>query len=77
MKTIETLRIVSTTRLEKPTRNILYAFIDESGKEWDICCYDDGLIIATELIRIPNDWKKGKSFEVYNLILPEKGELRK
>ena len=74
MKTIETLRIVSTTRLKKPTRNILYAFIDESGKEWDICCYDNGLIIATELIRIPgsNDWKKGKSFEVENLILPRR-----
>lgn len=71
---MKTLRIVSTTRLEKPTRNILYAFIDESGKEWDICCYDDGLIIATELIRIPdsNDRKKGKSFEVENLILPRR-----
>ena len=74
MKTIETLKIVDTVRLEKPTNNTLYSHIDESGEEWDVCTYDDGLIIATELIRIPdsNDWKKGKSFEVENLILPRR-----
>ena len=74
MKTIETLRIVDTVRLEKPTKHTLYAFIDESGKEWDVCTYDDGLIIAAELIRIPgsNDWKKGKSFEIDSLILPRR-----